>query len=64
VRLALACPTCGAAAPPAHKFCAACGTALQPASTAPAAPATAAGEGERRQVTVLFIDLAGYTRLL
>ncbi|HEX3208733.1 MAG TPA: adenylate/guanylate cyclase domain-containing protein, partial [Geminicoccaceae bacterium] len=63
VRLAFACPSCGAAAPPAHKFCAACGTALQSASTAPAAPATAAGEGERRQVTVLFIDLAGYTRL-
>jgi class 3 adenylate cyclase/tetratricopeptide (TPR) repeat protein len=46
-----------------HKFCPACGAFLQaPAPDAPQAIATAI-EGERRQVTVLFVDLAGYTKL-
>ncbi len=73
-RLALSCPACGAVALPAHKFCAGCGTALQPAaspsSAAAAASPPAAGvarpslaAGERRQVTVLFVDLVGYTQL-
>jgi class 3 adenylate cyclase/tetratricopeptide (TPR) repeat protein len=38
--------------------------ALAAPATAPSKPDAAAGsEGERRQVTVLFADLAGYTRL-
>jgi class 3 adenylate cyclase/tetratricopeptide (TPR) repeat protein len=62
-RLALSCPGCGAPADSGHKFCPACGAFLQaPAPDAPQAIATAT-EGERRQVTVLFVDLAGYTKL-
>ncbi len=63
--VALACPACGAPASAGHKFCAACGTALQPATARPPAEvaAVAVREGERRQVTVLFVDLVGYTKL-
>ena len=59
------CPNCGAENPPGAKFCIECGTALavdgpaaQPA--APGATAEAPPE-ERRQATVLFADLSGYT---
>ncbi len=70
------CPSCGTPAPPDAKFCMACGTDLrEPAPGAPAAPARQVerdrGDGpgvteaelpeERRQVTVLFADLSGYT---
>ena len=51
------CPACGTATPPAAKFCPQCGTAL---STAPRAPAA---EAERRQLTVMFVDLVGSTAL-
>src|SRR3954465_9965484 len=52
------CPSCGAAAPPQARFCMECGTALGEAS----APAPVAQPPEeRRQVTVLFADLSGYT---
>ena len=73
------CPSCGAANPEAKRFCGDCGAALSlgcPALStsaakglggdgAPASPPPAAelSEGERRQVTVLFADLSGYTRL-
>ncbi len=74
-RLAASCPACGAEAAPTHKFCAACGASLEAASgprpraaaagSPPAAPAasTRLSTGERRQVTVLFVDLVGYTKL-
>ena len=61
------CPSCGTPAPPEAKFCMSCGTALDPAAPAPvpaAAPppaARATPADERRQVTVLFADLSGYT---
>src|SRR5437660_7014433 len=65
------CPSCGAEAPPQAKFCMSCGTSLETAAPAPApsapslkpgAPAPAAAPPEeRRQVTVLFADLSGYT---
>jgi len=62
------CPNCGTQAPPEARFCMNCGNALDatgpPATPAPAAgaPATAAiPPEERRQVTVLFADLSGYT---
>jgi class 3 adenylate cyclase/tetratricopeptide (TPR) repeat protein len=63
------CPSCGTPAPPDAKFCMACGSALDPAAApaaqqpAPAPPpaARAAPADERRQVTVLFADLSGYT---
>src|SRR3954471_10652661 len=55
------CATCGAAAPPQARFCMDCGAALgeAPAARVPAAAATP--PEERRQVTVLFADLSGYT---
>src|SRR5688500_17273421 len=69
-----ACPSCGAEVPPGARFCVECGTALE-APAEPAAPtpgrAPSPAEGavlgpeappeERRQVTVLFADLSGYT---
>src|SRR5215211_8048836 len=53
------CPSCGEPAPPDARFCMACGTALD-TSAAPAPPRDVPPE-ERRQVTVLFADLSGYT---
>jgi predicted ATPase/class 3 adenylate cyclase len=62
------CPSCGTPAPDGARFCMNCGTALdgEPAPAAPAPAAAAAARGsippeERRQVTVLFADLSGYT---
>ncbi len=58
------CPHCGADNPGGAKFCMECGGALSgespPAASGPAAPAEAPPE-ERRQATVLFADLSGYT---
>ena len=61
-----ACPVCGTVNPLEAKFCMNCGTALAGAvapAPAPAAPAAApeSPPEERRQVTVLFADLSGYT---
>ncbi|HEX3561408.1 MAG TPA: adenylate/guanylate cyclase domain-containing protein, partial [Solirubrobacterales bacterium] len=59
--LSPACPSCGAENPAGAKFCMECGTALSPSSApGPAAPGEAPPE-ERRQATVLFADLSGYT---
>ena len=65
--LASACPSCGTENPPGAKFCIECGTALaaarsraSPAPTSPAASRQRPPE-ERRQATVLFADLSGYT---
>jgi class 3 adenylate cyclase/tetratricopeptide (TPR) repeat protein len=60
-----ACPSCGTPAPPEARFCMACGSALdgsaaQP-SPVPAPPAPPILPEERRQVTVVFADLSGYT---
>ncbi|MBT5676058.1 MAG: zinc-ribbon domain-containing protein, partial [Rhodospirillaceae bacterium] len=63
------CFNCGASLPQGANFCPGCGTAIQAAAAppAPAAPVESVPEktpsGERRQVTILFIDLSGYTRL-
>src|SRR5438105_1679604 len=48
------CPGCGAVAAPEARFCIDCGVTL-------VGTATAALPEERRQVTVLFADLSGYT---
>jgi class 3 adenylate cyclase/tetratricopeptide (TPR) repeat protein len=56
-RLAQSCPACGCAVQAEHQYCAACGHRLA------AAPAPVPVDGERRQVTVLFCDLVGYTAL-
>jgi predicted ATPase/class 3 adenylate cyclase len=77
--LAGACARCGASNPPGQKFCGQCGNALTPAPAqvkpAPAETYTprhlaekiltskTALEGERKQVTVLFADCAGFTAL-
>ena len=47
----MSCPTCGHEAPAGSAFCNGCGGTLG------AAPASAALEGERKQVTVLFADV-------
>ncbi|MBI2254529.1 MAG: AAA family ATPase [Proteobacteria bacterium] len=72
--LAGACAKCGFINDPDDSFCGGCGRALasSPAPTAsmPAAPMTAAPMpvapmmgAERRPVSVMFVDLAGYTAL-
>jgi class 3 adenylate cyclase len=66
-RLERTCPGCGTEAPDNAKFCAECGTALAPGAPAKApAPAPAPKQQhpeERRQVTVLFADISGYTAM-
>ncbi len=56
------CPQCQTSNPDIARFCMQCGHALEAASTAPA-PAVAQLSGERRVVTVMFADLAGFTAL-
>ncbi|HSM18775.1 MAG TPA: adenylate/guanylate cyclase domain-containing protein, partial [Hyphomicrobiales bacterium] len=66
-RLSYACSSCGAAADPSDKFCQHCGAKLswadQPQEAAAPASPTDEPEGERREVTVLFGDLTGFTSL-
>jgi class 3 adenylate cyclase/tetratricopeptide (TPR) repeat protein len=76
--LASACPSCGSANPPENKFCGHCAAPLRVTSTDRfAAPdsytpkhlaekiltSRSALEGERKQVTVLFADVSGFTSL-
>ena len=56
------CLQCAAELPPRARFCAQCGAPAGEATATTAAP-FAASPGERRQVAVLFADIAGYTRL-
>jgi class 3 adenylate cyclase len=66
-RLSLACASCGAPNAPGDKFCGECGTALVQAAGASASATTtdsALGrdaDTERRVVSVLFVDLVGFT---
>ena len=66
-RLMSLCPACGSPNPPSAKFCGECATALapaQPSETVPAGstePALPPPVAERRLVSVLFADLAGFT---
>lgn len=53
--VALTCSSCGATAPSGGRFCPNCGTALD--AGAPPEPAQ-----ERRFVTIVFADLAGFTQ--
>src|SRR3954471_23490389 len=55
------CANCGAAAPPQARFCMECGGALADTPALAAARPAAQPPEERRQVTVLFADLSGYT---
>src|SRR5262245_10318009 len=64
------CPQCGVENPPGFKFCGACPTHLAGQSANPQSPTAALqplaptrAEAERRQLTVMFIDLVGSTTL-
>ncbi|HUR75870.1 MAG TPA: adenylate/guanylate cyclase domain-containing protein [Sporichthya sp.] len=64
--LALTCPICGTATEAGAAFCDECGTRLGAPAAAPARPVpepARATESERKQVTVLFADLAGSMEL-
>jgi class 3 adenylate cyclase/predicted ATPase len=63
--LAASCPSCGAPHGPGQKFCAECGTPLAAAATAaiPVQRGALPVSGELRLVSVLFVDLVGYTAL-
>jgi class 3 adenylate cyclase len=63
-RLAWRCPSCDAANPPGKKFCGDCGANLSATATQPTEGASPrAPEAERRQLTVMFVDLVGSTAL-
>jgi predicted ATPase/class 3 adenylate cyclase len=66
-RLPLTCARCSSEIPPDSQFCNSCGAQLaaSPAKQSPVAArlASAEAEGERRQITVLFCDIAGSTPL-
>jgi class 3 adenylate cyclase/tetratricopeptide (TPR) repeat protein len=78
-RFESSCPVCGASNPPGNKFCGQCGGSLTQSGAASkfTTPATytpkhlaekilsskSALEGERKQVSVLFVDVAGFTAL-
>jgi len=57
------CSGCGFEAPADFAFCPKCGGRLAAAPTPPPPPPPASPEGDRRPVTVLFADLAGFTAL-
>jgi class 3 adenylate cyclase/tetratricopeptide (TPR) repeat protein len=75
--LATACAACGHATEPGQNFCSECGAALSPRSAStstevragsapeigPAAASPRRDAAELRTVTVLFVDLVGYTSL-
>ena len=59
-KMELVCIACGAKIPPDRQFCGECGHQLKE----PVAPRIEPSiEGERKQVTVLFSDLSGYTAM-
>jgi len=58
VALSVSCPVCGAANEPTDRFCGECGTPLAPGA---AANERAAPVAERRLVSILFMDLVGFT---
>jgi class 3 adenylate cyclase/ribosomal protein L40E len=77
-KLALTCSQCGTELPPEAKFCLECGEPLRPGAIPPQLSpgnytpkhlaekilnSKNALEGERKQVTVLFVDVAGFTSL-
>jgi class 3 adenylate cyclase/tetratricopeptide (TPR) repeat protein len=71
--LALTCSACGFQNDPDDHFCGGCGAALgvvpeaadavSPAEPEPAAESAEESQAERRQVTILFADLVGFTAL-
>jgi class 3 adenylate cyclase/tetratricopeptide (TPR) repeat protein len=63
--LSRVCSACGASAAPGQKFCGQCAAPLSPgADTRPSIPAQAEPPAaENRRVSVLFVDLVGFTTL-
>src|SRR2546421_7059443 len=59
--LAAACPMCGFANEAAERFCGGCGEPLRESGEVRVAQQS--GQGERRQITVLFADVVGFTPL-
>lgn len=59
----MACGECQSERLKGHKFCSNCGEKLAPAKAAPADIKGAQAQTERRQITVLFYDLVGSTKL-
>jgi len=59
--LEMTCPECGKGNPPRSKFCNECGQKFEKEGTAGRKEPSL--EGERKQVTVLFSDLSGYTAM-
>ncbi|MEA2497898.1 MAG: hypothetical protein QOH26_303, partial [Actinomycetota bacterium] len=55
------CANCGAHLEPTDKFCVECGTPVSGTTTATKAPSQATPVAERRHVSVLFVDLVGFT---
>jgi hypothetical protein len=60
-RLERVCARCRFSNPPQFAFCGECGQKLE--ESGEIKEAEPAGEGERKQVTVLFSDLSGYTAM-
>src|SRR5574339_43607 len=56
------CPACGFANPVVFRFCGQCGTSIGGVAAAASSEAVTRA-AERRQVTVLFSDIVGWTRL-
>jgi predicted amidophosphoribosyltransferase len=60
--LANACGVCGATNEPGDRFCGSCGTTLVEPNVGAATPAVSTSPTtERRLVSVLFLDLVGFT---
>lgn len=57
------CPVCGFANQPQVRFCGGCGAPIAAPPALGDSPPSALAEGELRQVTILFADLSGFTRL-
>src|SRR3954470_16103644 len=64
-----ACPSCGSACEAGQKFCGDCGASLRvpvrstTIETSPALATVSHDAAERRQVTVIFVDLVGSTTM-
>jgi class 3 adenylate cyclase/tetratricopeptide (TPR) repeat protein len=59
----IACHACAADNAVSARFCGQCGAALAAAADQPAKLAAATAQAERKQVTVLFADLTGFTAI-
>ena len=62
-RLAAACGSCGSELQPGIRFCTSCGEPVASPGATVHEPADAMPVAERRHVSVLFVDLAGFTSL-